>query len=90
MFIEIGNLVILCMAIFGLGLTIAWAILAWIDSLWPRPAGRGTPRSWGIVLPPTSGTGDKTSKKLVPTLIKPPLFVPRYFGDKLKMGDKWW
>ena len=30
---EIGNLVILCMAIFGLGLTIAWAILAWIDSL---------------------------------------------------------
>lgn len=26
MFIEIGNLVILCMAIFGLGLTIAWAI----------------------------------------------------------------
>ena len=64
--------------------------LAWIDSLGPRPAGRGTPRSWGIVLPPTSGTGDKTSKKLVPTLIKPPLFVPRYFGDKLKMGDKWW
>ena len=32
MFIEIGNLVILCMALFGLGLTIAWAILAWIDS----------------------------------------------------------
>lgn len=28
----------------------------------PRPAGRGTPRSWGIVLPPTSETGDKSEK----------------------------
>ncbi len=33
MFIEIGNLVILCMSVFGLGLTVAWAILSWVDSL---------------------------------------------------------
>ncbi len=33
MFLPIGNLVVLCIAFLGLGLTIAWAILAWIDSL---------------------------------------------------------